>query len=101
MRGGKRAGAGRKPGSPNKASAARQAAVKASGITPLDYMLKVMRNKRVDLATRLEAAGKAAPYVHPRLSSIVHKGDAKQPVVVAGMNAQTFEKIARKVASEV
>lgn len=37
--GGLRAGAGRKPNTPNKASAARQAKVAATGLTPLDIML--------------------------------------------------------------
>lgn len=38
-RGGLRPGAGRKLNTPNKASAARQAAVAATGLTPLDIML--------------------------------------------------------------
>src|SRR5204863_7788144 len=33
---------GRKHGTPNRASTARQAEVAASGITPLDYMLAVL-----------------------------------------------------------
>lgn len=92
---------GRQKGTPNKASAAREAAIAASGMTPLDYMLRVMRNPRVDRDTRLDAAGKAAPYVHPRLASIIHKGDAKQPVVVAGINATQFETIAKRLCGEV
>jgi hypothetical protein len=44
MRGGKRAGAGRKVGRPNKASIARQEKVAAEGITPLDVMLENMRH---------------------------------------------------------
>jgi hypothetical protein len=42
-RGGHRENAGRKRGTPNKATAARQAAVAASGITPLEVMLDNMR----------------------------------------------------------
>src|SRR5690348_9969197 len=101
MRGGKRPGAGRKPGSKNKASAAREKAIAESGLTPLEYMLGVMRDEQATRDVRLDAAAKAAPYVHPKLASIVHKGDAKKPVVVATMNAKTFEMIARKVAGEV
>ena len=44
-RGGKRPGAGRKPGTPNRITAELQAAVAASGETPLDYMLRVMRDE--------------------------------------------------------
>ena len=60
---------GRKKGIPNKTTAARQAEITASGLTPLDFMLEVMRDEENDLATRLDAAVKAAPYVHPRLAS--------------------------------
>ena len=42
-RGGYRENAGRKQGTPNKATAARQAEVAASGITPLEVMLDNMR----------------------------------------------------------
>jgi len=72
-RGGKRAGAGRKAGTPNKASVARQAKVAASGLTPLDYMLTVMRDEGAGASRRDEMAKAAAPYVHPKLANIDHK----------------------------
>lgn len=73
-RGGKREGAGRPAGSVNKASAERQAEIAASGLTPLEYMLQLMRNEALDEAKRLDAAKAAAPYVHPRLAAIEHSG---------------------------
>lgn len=69
-RGGPRPNAGRKPNTPNKVNAIRQEAVAASGITPLDYMLSIMRNEDEDGARRLDAAKAVAPYVHPRLSQV-------------------------------
>ncbi len=45
MKGGKRPGAGRKRGVPNRALAAREAAIAASGLTPLEYMLTTMRDE--------------------------------------------------------
>lgn len=69
-RGGKREGAGRKPGSPNKATQEQREAVAASGLTPLDYMLQVMRDLSQDDTKRLDAAKAAAPYVHARLSAV-------------------------------
>jgi hypothetical protein len=63
---------GRRKGTPNKATAARQAEFAASGLTPLDFMLRVMRDEQADTATRLDAAVKAAPYVHPKLAAIDH-----------------------------
>ncbi len=75
MRGGKRPGAGRPPGAVNKATAARQAEVAASGVTPLEYMLQIMRDEAADEAKRLDAAKAAAPYVHPRLAAVEHSGE--------------------------
>ena len=70
MRGGLRQGAGRKPGAPNKTTAERRAAIEASGLTPLDYMLAILRDDQKPFDDRFEAAKAAAPYVHARLSSI-------------------------------
>jgi hypothetical protein len=39
-------------------------------MSPLDYLLSVMRDSQNELHVRLHAAAKAAPYVHPRLSSV-------------------------------
>jgi hypothetical protein len=74
-KGGARPGAGRKPGSPNKKTAEVQAAVAAAGITPLEYMLSVMRASETDPRDRLVAAQAAAPYIHAKLSSITLAGD--------------------------
>lgn len=69
-KGGARPGAGRKKGSPNKKTAEVQRVVAESGITPLEYMLQIMRNPLAEDAQRLDAAKSAAPYVHAKLSSI-------------------------------
>lgn len=74
-RGGARLGAGRKKGLPNKRTAEAQEQAKASGITPLEYMLSVMRTQETDPRERLAAAQAAAPYVHAKLSSITVAGD--------------------------
>jgi hypothetical protein len=70
IKGGKREGAGRKAGVPNKRTAEIQKAVEESGQTPLDYMLSVMRDAEQDEFRRLQAANMAAPYVHAKLSSV-------------------------------
>jgi hypothetical protein len=74
MRGGKRSGAGRRKGAPNKATATRQAAISASGEAPLDYMIRVMRDKRAPVKRRDDMAKAAAPYVHPKLAAIEYAG---------------------------
>lgn len=63
------AGKGRVKGVPNKASKVREAIIAAAGVTPLEYLLSVMRDSQ-DVALRLEAAKAAAPYVHPRLANV-------------------------------
>lgn len=73
-KGGAREGAGRKPGVPNRKTAELQAAVLASGISPLEYMLSVMRDPGQDYPIRLDAAKSAAPYIHPKLAAIEHTG---------------------------
>lgn len=73
---------GRKAGTPNKASAQREAEVRASGLTPLDYMLSVLRDETQEPERRMWAAEKAAPYVHPKLASVEHKGEGGGPMVL-------------------
>ncbi len=82
-RGGARPGAGRKKGSATRKT--REIADRAAteGITPLEYMLQVMRSPsdhedpRIQTAReqmRFEAAKAAAPYIHPRLAAVEHTG---------------------------
>jgi len=40
-----------------------------SGVSPLEYMLNVMRDKNADTERRDEMARAAAPYIHPRLQT--------------------------------
>lgn len=75
-RGGQRAGSGRKPGSINRATAEARAKAEEGGITPLEFMLQVMRDAEATRAERLDMAKAAAPYIHPRLSTVEAKIDA-------------------------
>jgi uncharacterized protein YggE len=61
---------GRKKGSKNKAAIAQAAAVAASGLTPLDYLLSVTRDENQPHPVRVDAAKAAAPYVHPKLQPV-------------------------------
>jgi hypothetical protein len=67
--GGKRVGAGRPRGSINKFSAEVREAAVAGGESPLDYMLRIMRDPNVDPQRRDYMAKAAAAYLHPRLNS--------------------------------
>lgn len=66
---------GRMKGSRNKAAAAKAREVAASGLTPLDFMLAVVRDEGANYDLRFDAAKAAANYVHPRLASVKHSGD--------------------------
>jgi hypothetical protein len=84
MRNGRKKGTpktgGRKRGTPNKRTRALQESVAASGLTPLDFMLSIMRNPKVRLAMRFDAAKQAAAYVHPKLAAIEHSGKDGGPM---------------------
>ena len=69
-RGGARPGAGRKRGSLTKKTTEIAQQATAAGVTPLEFMLKVMRNPRRTPDQRMDAAKAAAPYIHPKLSAV-------------------------------
>ncbi len=85
-RGGARPNAGRKPGSKSRTVTRTRAiaeAAMAGGVTPLEFMLQILRDdsklddpkdQAAKEAMRFEAAKAAAPYIHPRLQAIEHSG---------------------------
>lgn len=79
--GGKRPGAGRKPGSATTRTREIANAV-AEGLTPLEYLTSVYRDPQVDEARRIDAAKAAAPYVHAKLNSVELKGDPDNPIAL-------------------
>jgi hypothetical protein len=81
-RGGKRQGAGRPKGARSKKTVALIAAIEASGLTPLDYMLAVMRNPKAPEEHRMAMAKAAARYVHPRIRSLAKSKDDGLPVKI-------------------
>lgn len=89
--GGARKGAGRKLGRASRKTreiADRLAA--EAGLTPLEYMIQVMRNPDAATDRRDAMAIAAAPYIHPRLSSTQltgKDGDAIQVELTAAKDA--------------
>ncbi len=61
---------GRQKGVPNRRTAEREADIAASGLTPLDFMLDILRDTTRPDADRLEAAKQAAPYCHAKLAAV-------------------------------
>lgn len=74
--GGARPGAGRKKGSATAKTREIADRAAAEGVTPLEFMLQVMRDVTAERSERLDMAKSAAPYIHPRLSAVEAKVDA-------------------------
>lgn len=82
IRGGKRPNAGRKKGSRTTRTQIIAAKATAEGITPLEYMLAILRDEQGDQKDRFAAAMAAAPYIHPRLAAVEHSGNQEKPLGV-------------------
>jgi hypothetical protein len=65
----------------------------SAGMTPVDYLLAIMRNEQLDLQTRLDAAKSVAPYTNPRLASIDVK--ARTEVTVSTLTEEERRERAR------
>ena len=61
---------GRQKGTPNKLTSDTRRAIAESGETPLDYMIRIMRDETVEPSRRDAMARTAAPYLHPRLLAV-------------------------------
>lgn len=106
-RGGKRPGAGRKKGSATKRTREIADRAAAEGITPLEFMLRIMRQEtdhedpKIAIAREamaFEAAKAAAPYVHPRLAAVEHSGPDGGAIPVAALDASS---LSTEVLSEI
>jgi hypothetical protein len=76
---------GRKKGTPNRLTQEirdRVALEAASGLTPLEYMLRVMRAEDTDERRRDAMAQAAAPYLHSRLATVENTGTDGDPVKI-------------------
>lgn len=69
-RGGPRPGSGRKKGVANLATQKAKEEANLTGETPLQYMLRVMRDPKATIERRDGMAKAAAPYIHAKLSSV-------------------------------
>ena len=75
--GGKRNGAGRKPGSATEKTREVADRVAKEGLTPLEVMIEAMRHYQAkgDLDRAASIAKDCAPYIHPKLAAIEHSGN--------------------------
>lgn len=72
---------GRSKGTPNRVTEKREAEIAASGLTPLDFMLAILRNEAMSFDARFAAAEKAAPYCHAKLAAVSVGGDVEGHVI--------------------
>ena len=103
-RGGKRVGAGRKTGTSDdrlrKFSVDQVLNSIGSGpdATPLAFLMGVIHlpagTDGVKLSDRIQCAIAAAPYVHPRLSSVEVKGDKENPLQIQSDIGQALKALA-------
>jgi hypothetical protein len=70
MNGGRRPGAGRPKGAIAKSTYAIIEALQSGGEMPIQYMLRVMRDKEAPSFRRDEMAKMAARYLHPQMASL-------------------------------
>lgn len=85
---------GRQKGTRNKKTQELLESVKEEGLTPMEFLLKVMRDEDEEMDRRMDAAKHVAPYVHPRLASVEHTGKDGGPI-------QTQEVVAEEAARRI
>lgn len=80
--GGKRSGAGRPKAATSRKTREIAEKVAEEGITPLEIILDIMRkaHERSDEEVALDAATRAAPYIHPRLAAVEVSGKDGGPI---------------------
>src|ERR1700686_2610680 len=88
---------GRQRGTPNKQTALRNAAISAANATssssPLDFLLRLMRDPNLTLDLRVDLATTAAPFVHGKPNRLgqagSRSGGPSSDVNGAGANSGT------------
>lgn len=73
---------GRKKGSANVKTREIADQAAQAGVTPLEYMLKVMADENSDTRRRDDMAKAAAPYMHPRLQSTEVSGKGGGAIIL-------------------
>lgn len=67
------------------------------GLTPLDFVMRLMTNPGVADETRLDAAKAALPYVHPRLKQleVIDERDTRSPQEITTALEAVLDRAAR------
>lgn len=59
----------------------RQDIAQRAGITPLEFLVSVMRDPKAKLKDKFAAAHAAAPYMHRRMPIAIEGGDPGKPII--------------------
>ena len=68
--GGSRPGAGRRKGATTRLNDVARAKAAEGGITPLEYLLELLRDGATPREIRIDVAKAAAPYMHAKLQAV-------------------------------
>lgn len=97
---------GRKVGTQNKLTKVKEAIIAKTGITPLEFMLTIVRadpeelkklriaKKDVTPTFRMRAADSAAPYIHRRMPIAIEGSNPGDPIAVVVAAFPTDPKLA-------
>ena len=101
MRGGKRPGAGRKPGKPppverakTKISRTRILKMLQGDRDPLERLIELAFDPETPIELQVSAAAAATPYLHPKLQAIVI---SQVPQDAAANHAQLLERVMQRL----
>jgi hypothetical protein len=53
------------------------------GITPLEFLMSILRDPKAKLQEKLDAAKAAAPYMHCKMPIAIEGGDEERPVWIS------------------
>jgi hypothetical protein len=85
-KGGKRTGAGRRKGTPNKHKTSFREGLRAYcallGVDPHRYMAEMIADPEADKVLKLNAAKELAQYIEPKLKAMEHSGEIDHMVRV-------------------
>ena len=83
---------GKKPNSFKEVDAAMKEVVLTSGITPITYLVAVLRDPGVDMRVRVQVAAMMLPYLHSK-APVTIEGNADRPVVVDAVKATRLDRL--------
>ena len=90
-RGGKRANAGRKPGSRTRVRSVIEARLAELGCDPIEGLARIATDPKTPVAVRARVLIELAGFVTPKLSAITHSG-GEEPIIVERPYLRTPEE---------